>query len=224
MIAGHYATALVAQQRAPRGQIAFYLVASQLPDLAWYGMAALGLPQMESAHGPYDPAMMASHDLVPVLGWIVLAFILGGLLFRAWGPALAGAALVTVHELVDLLAGFPHNVLGPDTLLVGTGVYYSAPHAAVLIEALFAAGLLAFVAFTDHRRGVHRSLGTWLGRVLVFGGGIGSTLLTASMLAEFDPNASLPGGMVAVLIATYLGQIALLTWTETRPPRPSSEV
>ena len=43
MIAGHYATALVAEKRAPSGHIAYYLAASQLPDLAWYGLSVFGL-------------------------------------------------------------------------------------------------------------------------------------------------------------------------------------
>ena len=221
MIAGHYATALVAKQRVPLGHVAFYLAASQLPDLVMTSLASFGLAPAHSHAGPYQPEMMVSHDLVPAVAWIGLAVVLGRALFGAWQPGWVGGALVVVHMATDLLAGYPHNVLGPDTALVGTGMYYSAPTVAVLIEAVFAAAIVGWVWRADRQQGVRRGVGTWLGRGFVFGGGIGSMLLTAASLADFDPVVGFPRGTAMGMLGLYLTQLAILTWTETRPPRES---
>lgn len=217
MIAGHYATAIVAKQHAPRGHIAFYLAASQLPDLAWYGLAGLGLAPVHSHSGPIDPAMMVSHDLVPTFGWVGLAVVAGRMLFGSWKPGVYAGVLVAAHIVVDLLAGYPHNVLGPDTPLIGTGLYFTAPALAVGIEGLFAAALVGWVALRDRASGTSRAWGTWAGRGMIFGGGIGATLLSAPALAEFDPNASLPLVAVVGLVGLYATQMGILTWGETRP-------
>ncbi|MEM6931817.1 MAG: hypothetical protein AAF602_33100, partial [Myxococcota bacterium] len=124
MIAGHYATAVVAKQQAPAGHIVYYLAASQLPDLAWLGLASVGLDSIHSHAGPVSPEMMISHDLLPTAGWIGLGVIAGRALFGSWRTGLIGGLLVAVHILADLLAGYPHNVLGPDSAEVGTGLYF----------------------------------------------------------------------------------------------------
>ena len=43
MIAGHYATALVAHQKFPKGPLLFFLVVSQFQDLVWFVFHYLGL-------------------------------------------------------------------------------------------------------------------------------------------------------------------------------------
>ena len=43
MLAGHYATALVAYQKYPKGTLLYFLIASQLQDLLWFTFHYLGL-------------------------------------------------------------------------------------------------------------------------------------------------------------------------------------
>ncbi len=43
MLAGHYATALIAHQKSPKGTLLYFLIASQLQDLAWFTLHYLGL-------------------------------------------------------------------------------------------------------------------------------------------------------------------------------------
>ena len=79
MLAGHYATALVAKQKAPKGALFYYLIASQLPDLLWLLFHYLGLEPT----GPDDVFdvsldrlvvdMIYSHDVLPILVWTGLA-------------------------------------------------------------------------------------------------------------------------------------------------------
>lgn len=217
MIAGHYTTALVANQRSSRGHIAYFLAASQGPDLVWLCLAAVGVPSFHTHAGPISPAMMIGHDLVPLVGWIVLAGIVGKLVFGDTRTALFGSALVVIHELCDVVSGFPHNLFGPDTWEFGPGLYLTAPHLAVGIEALFAAAVMAWVVVQDRAAGVQRARSTYAVWALVFGGGIGTSLLTADGLATFDPNAPLPLVVALGLLGTYLFQMALLTWAEQRP-------
>lgn len=47
MLAGHYATALVAHQKFPKGTLLFFLIASQLQDLLWFILHYLGLERTE---------------------------------------------------------------------------------------------------------------------------------------------------------------------------------
>lgn len=222
MIAGHYATALVAKQRIPEASIGLLLVASQLPDLAWFALTQLGLEPSHS-HGPEPVAveMMLTHDLVPLLPWIALAAVGGRALVGSWAGGVTAAILVVLHELCDLLVGYPHNILGPDTLELGLGLYYSAPTLGIVVEGIFAAALIAGVARGDARAGLRRSRSTWGARGLVFGGGIGTMLFTASGFADLDPQAGLPSEQGLVFGALYAFQIAVLTWGESRPPVPA---
>jgi hypothetical protein len=224
MIAGHYATALIAKQRVPQAGIGLLLVASQLPDLAWFALTLLGL-EPSHAHGPKPLAaeMMLTHDLLPLLPWIALAAIGGRTLVGSWAAGFAAAVLVVVHELCDLLVGYPHNILGPQTLEVGLGLYYAAPTLGIAIEGVFAAVLIAWAARADARAGVRRSRSTWGARALIFGGGIGTMLFTASGFADLDPHAGLPPTQGLIFGALYAFQIAVLTWGETRPPAPGTK-
>ncbi|MEO0324407.1 MAG: hypothetical protein AAF447_15710 [Myxococcota bacterium] len=227
MLAGHYATALVAKQQAPRGALAFYLVASQLPDLLWLTFHFLGLERTTPTN-PMDVSlktlvvdMTYSHDLLPTLGWIVLLTLAGKALFASWKPALVGGLLLVVHAVTDYLGGFPHHVFGPDSHEVGTGLYRTAPYLAVALEGIFTLAMLAWVVRTDAKAGVARSRGTWRAWIGVFGGGLAFMFLSADMsLAELTgvaPPAAMDGWAVPVLVTSYVAMIAALLWAEGQP-------
>ncbi|MFT5311037.1 MAG: hypothetical protein ACI8VL_001950, partial [Bacteroidia bacterium] len=83
MLVGHFSTALVANQKFPKGAILFFLIASQLQDLLWFTLHYVGLEKT----GPSDVFdttltnmtvdMLYSHDLLPLTFWLVVIFIIG---------------------------------------------------------------------------------------------------------------------------------------------------
>ena len=217
MIAGHYATALVPEQTPTAGLLAFFLVASQLPDLAWFALTFLGLEPVHTHAGPAHLELIITHDLLPVLPWLAVSALAGRALFGTWRTGGVAAALVAVHAACDLLSGYPHFVAGPDTPNLGFGLYYSAPHLAVVIEIVFAAAVLGWVVNRERQNGLVRSGTTWAGRAFIFGGGLAMGLATASSLTDLPPNGTLPLATAGVFLALYVAQIAVLTFTESRP-------
>ena len=229
MLAGHFATALVARQYAPRGHIAYYLAASQLPDLLWHAFHFTGLEpttpdnMMAVSLDNMHAQMTYSHDLLPTLGWIMLAIIAGRALFGRWRPGWIGGLVVLVHALADAISGYPHHIFGPDSHQVGFGLYYSAPYLAVGIEAVFTALVLGWVLRTDAATGVRRSRATYRVWAAVFGGGLLFTFASADLsVAEVlgvEPLAALSGTAVPLLVVIYVSMIAALIWAEGQPNR-----
>ena len=218
MIAGHYATALVPEQTPSAALLAFFLIASQLPDLAWFALTFLGLDPVHTHAGPAHLELIVTHDLLPTLPWLGLAALAGKAAFGDWRTGGIAAALVAVHAAADLLSGYPHFVAGPDTQLIGLGLYYSAPHLAVAIEAVFAAAVLGWVINRERQNDRVRSRTTWAGRAFVFGAGLATSFATAPSLADLPPNGTLPLAGAGALLLLYAAQISVLTWTESRPP------
>lgn len=229
MFAGHFATALIAKQQAPKGHIAYFLAASQMPDLLWLTFSFAGLEAghpthaMEATLDNLQVHMTYSHDVLPSLGWIVAVALVGRFLFGGWKPALAGGLLVVVHLLTDYVAGFPHHVFGPDSMAVGTGMYGTAPYTAVAIEAVFTVAVLGWALWHDAQRGVHRSLATYAVWAAVFGGGLAFMFATADLsiseLTGVAPPPALDGSAPFVLAANYWGMLLAMVWAETRKRR-----
>ncbi len=141
MVIGHYATALVAKKHAPSAPLWFLLIASILLDILLVAFVLSGIEVMEP--GPdtgksiFESTIINatySHDLVPVLGWCALAGLAGLAITRDWRIGLWGVALVAVHEICDLISGFPHYIMGPETKEIGLGLYYTSPLSALAIE------------------------------------------------------------------------------------------
>lgn len=231
MVAGHFATALVAKRLAPRGHLAFYLLIAQLPDLIWFLLHFAGVEPT----GPANPMvtsldsmhaeMTYSHDMLPTLGWVALAIVVGRALFGSWRPGWAGGALIVVHGLCDALSGHPHFVFGPDSLQVGIGLYASAPYLALAVEAVFTGAVMAWVLKTDARAGVAHSRTTLWVWAAVFGGGILMLLPTADLslveLTGLPPYDALSGTLVPGLAMLYASIVAVLVWADTKPDRVS---
>jgi len=145
MVVGHYTTALVAKRLDPRGPLWLFLLASMFLDFLMAGLVVSGIETMRpdpAVAGPRLASMVVemtySHDLIPAIGW---GLALGALALagtRSRGTALWVAGLVFVHEVFDLVSGFPHFVMGSGTPEVGFGLYQSAPLMALAIEAVVA--------------------------------------------------------------------------------------
>ncbi|PIQ48207.1 MAG: hypothetical protein COW03_11175 [Cytophagales bacterium CG12_big_fil_rev_8_21_14_0_65_40_12] len=227
MLAGHFATALIAHQKVPKkGALLFFLIASQLQDLLWLSFHYLGLEPTIPAD-VLDVTLMSitvdmvySHDLLPQLVWIALTFIIGRLLFKQNDIAIAGALLVLGHYLLDLLSGYPHHIFGGGTHEVGLGLYYSNVYLAIFIEAVFTAIALAYYFRVDSKRSKPRSQKNRLQIAGLFVFGIVFILSIASV--SFRQWFSIPefeapfNTTMLSLVFTYLPMIAYLLYCVRR--------
>ncbi|MEM6990169.1 MAG: hypothetical protein AAF721_06720 [Myxococcota bacterium] len=226
MLAGHLTTAILAKQRAPAGHFGFYLVACQLPDLLWLIFHYLGIEPtapdnfMLVSLQALEVEMTYSHDLLPLPIWSLLTLLIGRGLFGSWRPGLAGAVLVVVHSATDNIGGFEHFVFGPDSQVVATGLYSTAPYWAITFELVFTVATMAWVIRTDAAQGVVRSRATRIAWASVFGGGLAFMYVNAThSLADLlgaEPNPAFAGTTVPVLALTYGAMLIAMYWAEGR--------
>lgn len=230
MVAGHFATALIAKRIVPRGHLAFYLLISQLPDLIWHILHFTGVEPtspdnpMRASLDTMHAEMTYSHDLLPTLGWLALAIAAGRLLFGSWRPAWAAGGLVVAHAVCDVISGYEHFVFGPDSAQIGIGLYVTAPYVAIAVEAVFTAAVMAWVLRHDAKLGVRHSPTTLWVWAAVFGGGVLLLLPTAEIslveLTGLQPLDALSGMLVPGLVATYAAMFAALVWVDAKATRP----
>ena len=181
MVVGHYATALVAKERDPKTPLWLLLVAAMLLDFVMSALVLAGIEKMEpdpSRTGPMLTRaivdMTFSHDIIPVAIWTVIAATFAYAVTSRFAAAFWVAVLVIVHELSDMVSGFGHFILGPDSQPVGLALYSTAPLPAIAIELVFA--LLCVYWFTT-RTGLApwKTIGLYLTVLL----GIGAMLPNA---------------------------------------------
>ncbi len=159
MIIGHYATALIPYSRHPKSSLLLLLVASNLNDLLWLLFAVVGLEPttpgniLDSTFQNLQVVMTYSHDVVPTIGWAAFMAMIAYAVSRDRAVAIWCAALVVVHVACDLAAGYQHNVMGPDTPALGTGMYRTDPRLALVLEAAFGAGCVMLFAWMEKRAG-----------------------------------------------------------------------
>lgn len=230
MLAGHYATALVAQQRAPSRQfpaylLAWYLAVSQLPDLLWLVFHTLGLEPtrptdlLDVTLQDLSVDMMFSHDVVPIVGWAVLFGILGAVVFRERCVGLATVALAGLHALTDYLGCYPHHVLGPETPVVGTGLYLTLPYLGIALEAVYIVFFVGWFLRDERRRGVVRSPGNRRAIIglFVFNLAFLASIAVTSMREWFGlPEFALPfNTTIPSLVVTYV-LMGVFLWAVVR--------
>jgi hypothetical protein len=227
MLAGHFATALVAQQRTtarrfPGTLLGWYLVVSQVPDLLWLSFHYLGLEPTHPGNlfdvtlQTLSVDMVFSHDLVPIVGWAVLFSVLGAIVFEDRRVGLATAVLIGLHALTDYIGGYPHHVIGPETAAIGTGLYLTAPFVAVALEVLYTVGFVGWFLAEERRRGNVRSAGNRRALVglFVFNILFMASIAATSMREWFGlPEVALPfETTIPTLAVTYLSMGAFLWW------------
>jgi hypothetical protein len=117
MLAGHYATALIAHQKFPKGSLIFFLIVSQLQDFLWFVFHYLGLettlPEdvFSATLVNFSVDMLYSHDLVPLFFWMLTIFLLGKYLFKSTAVGLVATTLILGHFILDFFSGHPHHIL-----------------------------------------------------------------------------------------------------------------
>ncbi len=186
MLAGHFTTALVARQKFPKGTLLYFLIISQLQDFLWFVFHYLGIEPTHPSDA-FDASlsnmavdMVYSHDLLPLLIWLAVAFALGKIFFQNTTIGLVSMALVSIHFVLDFFSGHMHHVFGADTMEFGFGLYASNPYLAILIEALFSIIVLWYFFKEETKKGINRSKKNKISIISVFAYGIIFMLLIAT--------------------------------------------
>jgi hypothetical protein len=222
MIAGHYATALIAHQKFPKGTLLFFLAASQFQDLFWFVFHYLGL-EPTTPNDVFDAtisnmtvSMMYSHHLIPQFFWAVVIFLIGKFLFKSTTIGLVALALFVGHIVLDFFSGHGHNVFGVDTQAVGLGLYATNAYLAILIEAVFMVAALTYYFRAEAKAGVIRTKKNRAAIIGVFVYGIVFMLSIATVsfrdlfglpVLNFAFNTTVP-----TIILTYIAMTAVLYW------------
>ena len=121
MIVGHYAAALVPYGRLEGRPLWLLLVCANVPEFLWLALALAGVEPtkpaslLDATFPNIDVHMTYSHNLVPGVIQGMIVFALVQLIWRDRPLALWCGALTVVHVLCDILVGFQHQLLGPDT-------------------------------------------------------------------------------------------------------------
>ena len=133
MFLGHFAMAMAAKKIAPKASLGTLVLSAQFADCLWPVLLLLGLEQVRIVPGitrvtPLDfVSYPISHSLLLQLVW---GFLLGGGYFmwrRDIRTALAVAALLPTHWLLDYFAHWPDMPLYPGGPKVGLGMWNSLP-------------------------------------------------------------------------------------------------
>lgn len=231
MIAGHYATALIAHQKFPKGTPLFFLVASQFQDLSWFVFHYLGL-EPTTPNDVFDAtisnmtvSMMYSHHLIPQFFWAVVIFLIGKFLFKSTTIGMVTLALFVGHIVLDFFSGHGHNVFGADTQAVGLGLYATNAYLAILIEAVFIIAALTYYFRSEAKTGVVRTRTTRAAIIGVFVYSIVFMLsiATVSFRDLFDlPVLNLASNTtIPTIILTYIAMTAVLYWAVPKAVKAS---
>jgi len=159
MIVGHYAAALVPYSKLDKRPLWLLLLCANIPEFLWLLLALFGIepvspPSLLDATFPnLQVAMIYSHNLLPAVLQGVIVFGVVQLFYRDRVLSLWCGALTIVHVLCDLVVGFQHELLGPDSPTVSLNTYGHAPHLAILIELAFALACIFYFQRSEKRRG-----------------------------------------------------------------------
>ena len=186
MLAGHFTTALIAKQKFPKGTLLYFLIISQLQDFLWFVFHYLGFEPTNPSDA-FDATlinmsvdMVYSHDLIPLLVWLIIGFSLGKLLFKSTQIGLVSMALVLIHFVLDFFSGHIHHLFGAETMELGFGLYASNPYLAVAIEALFSIAAIWYFFREEAKKGMIRTTKNKIAIISVFAYGIVFMLLIAT--------------------------------------------
>ncbi len=222
MIAGHYATALIAHQKYPKGTLAFFLIVSQFQDLLWFLFHYLGLEPTKpidvfnATISRMSVNMLYSHHLAPQFIWAAVVFIIAKLWFKNTKIAVISSLLCVSHFVLDIFSGHAHHLFGQDTPQIALGLYASNVYLAILIEVVFVVAMLLFFFRNESKAGIIRTTKNKIAVLAPFIYAIFFVLAVATVsfrellnIPEFDLgfNTTMP-----TIIFTYVALIVFLCW------------
>jgi len=159
MNVGHYAAALVPYSRLEGRPLWLLLVCANVPEFLWLGLALAGVEPtkpaslLDATFPNIDVHMTYSHNLVPGLIQGVIVFAIVQRVWRDRALALWCGALTVVHVLCDLVVGFKHELLGPESPQVSLNTYGQMPIVAIAIELVFALACIHYFVRSEGRHG-----------------------------------------------------------------------
>ena len=187
MIVGHYAAALVPYSRLEGRPLWLLLVCANVPEFLWLALALAGVEPtkpaslLDATFPNIDVHMTYSHNLIPGVIQGVIVFALVYAIWRDRPLALWCGALAVIHVLCDLLVGFKHELLGPNSPQVSLDTYGHAPVLAIAIELTFALGCVYAYLKSERRRERPVTRGRSVALYAVFAVGILMWLPATSM-------------------------------------------
>jgi hypothetical protein len=221
MLAGHIGAGLAIGRADRRINVGVLIFAALLLDLLLWLFILLG---WESASIPADFAgshqphftFPYSHGLVGSLAWSLLAALAAYWWFprpgatRVGPAALVGAAVFS-HWLLDALVHAPELPLaGPQSRMVGLGLWHSMPLALTVESLIVAVGLWLYLPRAPISRG--KKLG-----VCVLGAGVLGFTIVGMTVAPAPPSVD---AMAAGSLVTLLIVVALAWWLGKVPGEP----
>ena len=222
MISGHFATALLAKQRYPKGSLAFFLIMSQFQDFIWFLFHYLDLEPttptdvFDATISNMSVVMMYSHHAIPQVVWAVLAFLIGTFLYRSTQIGWVALALCIGHLILDVFSGHAHHVFGQDTPQISLGLYATEIYLALFIEALFVGLVLGYYFKIEAKQGITRTVKN---KVLVIGIFIYGLIFILSVAhVSFRELFGIPpldfgfGTTIPLIIITYVTMSLLLIY------------
>jgi hypothetical protein len=158
-----------------------------VPEFFWLLLALLNVEPvtppslMDATFQNLQVAMTYSHNLVP--GFIQGAVVAGlvYLWFRSKVLAAWCGFLTTFHVLSDLVVGFEHQLLSPDSAQVSLNTYGSMPHIAVAIELVFSIGCVYWYQRCEKKQGRALSTGRLVALYAVFVIGVAAWFPAATL-------------------------------------------
>ncbi|MDP9139915.1 MAG: hypothetical protein M3O62_03885 [Pseudomonadota bacterium] len=165
MIIGHYAAALIPYSGLKQHPFWLLLLCANVPEFLWLILALVNVepaspPSMlDASFQNLQVAMTYSHNLIPGLLQGVLVAGLVFVWFRDRSLALWCGFLAVFHVLCDLVVGFEHQLLSPDSPQVSLNTYGTMPQIAILIELVFSVVCVCWYQHTEKQRGRALSAG-----------------------------------------------------------------
>jgi membrane-bound metal-dependent hydrolase YbcI (DUF457 family) len=155
MFIGHYAAAFATKRVTVRPSLGWLFAACQLPDLIWPILVLAGIERfrIEPGNTAFTPLAFDyypwSHSLLMCVVWGALLGALYFALRRDRGGAIAIAALVVSHWVLDWITHRPDMPLLPDNAtLLGLGLWNNVPATIAVETAMYVAAVWLYASMT----------------------------------------------------------------------------
>ncbi len=156
MYIGHFAPAFIAAAHPKAPNLGLLIIASQLIDFGFFGLALFGIENFRITPGittmnPLDLYDMPyTHSLVGALLW---AIAFGAIVYaysKDWIAALIGAAVVETHWYLDLIVHTKDLTLAGSAPKFGFGLW-NYPAIAMPLECILICASVAFYIAKTHK-------------------------------------------------------------------------
>ncbi len=221
MFAGHYAAAFAAKAVEPRAPLWTLIAGAQLIDIGWGALVLTGIE-----HGRVDPALPGSalvlehmpftHSLPAVIAWSLGAALLARYALRlVWPAAIAIAAVVFSHWLLDLLVHRPDLELYPQGPKVGIALWDLA-----VVEQAVEMGLIAITGIFWSAQRTRAGQKVWPAAAFI------TLLVTVQIIAMLIPveAADSVAESGAMALPTYILLAIIAVFIDGRKPTQSTPV